>query len=81
MTRNPNIIDQHKKGYVLALEGAKNDLQHILDVYEGGVDYYTYTEVLNCFFNIIDTLGAATKRENDWFYKNFFKEDTDNGRH
>ena len=81
MTRNSSIIDQHKKEDKWVLEGAKNDLQHLLDGYEEGIDYYTYTEVLNYVFNIIDTVAAATKRENDWFYKNFFKEDTNDGKH
>ena len=80
MTRNLSIIDQHKKEYKWVLEGAKNDLQQLLDGYEGGIDYYTYTEVLNCVFNITDTVAAATKRENDWFYKNFFKEEIGNGK-
>ena len=81
MTRNSNIFEQHKKGYKWTLEGAKNDLQRILDGYESELDFYNYKEMLNYVFNIIDTLVAETREEDVWFYKQFSKEDTDYGKH
>ena len=80
MNRNSNIFEQHKKGYKWILEGAKNDLQRILDQYKEGIDCYDYIEMLNCVFNIIDTLVAVTREEDVWFYKQFSKEDTTNGK-
>lgn len=73
MTTRTNIFEQHKKGYKWALEGAKNDLQSILD-------FYSYIEMLNYVFNIIDTLVAVTREEDLWFYKQFSKEDITNGK-
>lgn len=77
MTTRTNIFEQHKKKYKWALEGAKNDLQYLLD---REIDYYSYIEMLNYVFNIIDTLVAVTREEDIWFYKNFSKGDTTNGK-
>ena len=79
MTRNSNIFEQHKKGYKWALEGVKNDLQHILDQYEDQLNFHNYKEMLNYIFNIIDALVAVTREEDIWFYKNFSKEDINDG--
>ena len=77
MTRT-NIFEQHKKKYKWALEGAKNDLQYLL---EREIDFYSYKEMLVYVFNIIDTLVAVTREEDIWFYNQFSKEDTINGKH